>query len=230
MPASNTFDAIWESRYKSNPGYRSWYPWTGVVSFVLREAPRDRPRSEVRILEIGCGTGNNLWFVAREGFQAAGLDISPTAIDFARMRLAKEGLEADLRVGDFSSLPFPDASFDLVFERAALSFSNRSGIRMCMSEVRRVLKPGGLFQCTPYSDRDSSFYRTPDADGAVRGVEVGTITGGSQVCFFGLQDVRDLFADGWEIRSLKHVDETDMLAPARIAHCEWLITAQTRPA
>jgi SAM-dependent methyltransferase len=225
--AANTFDPVWEQRYLSNPAYRSQYPWTAVVSFVLGGAPKDRPRSQVSVLEIGCGGGNNLWFVAREGFQASGIDASVTAIEYARERFARERLEARLEVADFTkALPFADASFDLIFERAALSFTHEQGASACVAEAWRMLKPGGLFQCGPYSDRDSSFYRNPDPDGVVRDISVGTIVGGSQTRFYSLQDMRDLFRDGWELLSLKHVEETEMLRPERVCHCEWLAVAR----
>ncbi len=224
---SGTFDPAWEQRYQADQTYRNYYPWTAVVSFVLGRAPKDRPRSEIGVLEIGCGTGNNLWFVAREGFRAAGVDASGTAIEFARERFSQERLDACLEVGDFTkTLPFAGSSFDLIFERAALSFTNREGAAACIAEVRRVLKPGGLFQCGPYSDRDSSFYRSPDADGAVRVISAGTIIGGSQTCFYSLQDLRNLFDDGWQLVSIKHIEETEMSRPERVSHCEWLAVAR----
>lgn len=223
---SNTIDPVWERRYKANPGYRSWYPWSGVVSFVFRHAPPGADRSSVSVLELGCGTGNNVWFVAREGFRAAGIDASPTAIEFAQERLQAEGLVADLRVADLASLPFADGSFDLVFERAALSFTTLEGARACVAEAARVLKPGGYLFVTPYSDRDSSCYRQPDPDGMVRDIKVGTILGGSQTCFYGINDIRLLFATGWDVLEMKHVEEVDMARPERVFHCEWQVIVQ----
>ena len=222
---NDTFDPVWETLYR-NPDYRSWYPWSSVVSFVLGMAPKDRPRAEVSILEIGCGSGNNVWFVAREGFHAAGVDASETAIAFAEHRLQGEGLKADLRVADFTKLPFADHSFDMVFDRGALYCTHKAGVVACVSEVQRVLKPGGLFQCTPWSDRHSSFYRSPDSDGAVRDIKVGSIVSGSQMSFFGLQEIRDIFRNGWEILKLNHVEEMEMVRPERLQHCEWLIVAR----
>ncbi len=224
-----SFDSVWEERYSGNPAYRNRYPWSAVVSFVMAEAPRGQPRHEVAILEVGCGTGNNLWFCAREGFAVSGIDGSATAINWARHRFAEDGLAGDLQVGDFTELPFADAAFDLCIDRAALSFVPRPAMAQAMKEVSRVLRPGGKLLCTPYSDRCSSFYRSPDADGAVRDVRVGSITGGSQVCFYGLQEVRDLFADGWTIRSLRHVEETDMTRPTREVHAEWQVIAEKTP-
>ena len=89
----------WEDAYRN--GHRQAYPWDAVVSFVMRNAPRDRPRDQVRILEVGCGTASNLWFASREGFNVSGIDISSDAIQFARTWFEREGLKGDLREGSF---------------------------------------------------------------------------------------------------------------------------------
>jgi len=217
-----TFDEIWARRYE-NPKYRNVYPYTEVVSFVFRNAPQ-KPRAETHILEIGCGTGNNLWFAAREGFSASGIDASDTAINFAKNRFASEGLKADLRVGDFTKLPFDDCKFDLAFERAALSLTTRDGAIATVSELRRVLRPDALFQFSLYSDQDSSFYRIPDDDGSVRDITVGQLQDG-QIRFYSLNDVRELFRE-WTIERLKLIQETDMTRPERVVHSYWLGVAR----
>jgi SAM-dependent methyltransferase len=211
----------WERRYAEDPGYRNRYPWSEVVSFLYQNAPRDRPRSQLSVLEIGCGTGNNLWFAAREGFKVAGIDASPTAIEFARKRFLGERLEGDLRVGDFSTLPFPDQCFDFVIDRGSMTLTTREGAGNCVREVRRVIRRGGLFQSGPLSDRDSSFYRSPDHDGLVRGIRVGGLQC-EQARFYSLQELRDLFCQGWTFEVLHHIEELDMLGPHRVASCRWL--------
>jgi len=65
------FSSFWDKRYLS--GYAQSYPWDSVVSFIFRNAPKDRPRSEIKVLEVGFGTGPNLWFAAREGFRTSGV-------------------------------------------------------------------------------------------------------------------------------------------------------------
>lgn len=215
------FDSKWEARYAENQRYRSWYPWSEVVSFLYRTAPRNRPWSELSVLEIGSGTGNNLWFAAREGFQVAGIEGSRTAVEFARKRFADEGLKGDFRVGDFSKLPFADQSFDFVIDRGSLTLANREDAENSVREVRRVIKPNGLFQCGPFSDRDSSNYRLPDDDGLVRDIKVGILQC-EQARFYSLQDMRDLFRTGWKFESLQHIEEADVMAPGRVSHCRWL--------
>src|SRR4051812_15010811 len=75
-------------------------------------------RAGGRLLEVGCGAGAVLGVIASAApgdFELAGLDIEPRQIERARQHLAHLGRRVDLRVGDASHLPWPDASFDAVF-------------------------------------------------------------------------------------------------------------------
>jgi SAM-dependent methyltransferase len=147
----STWDPVWDQIFRS----KEWgkYPPEHVVRFVARSFYRELDRSQVRILEIGCGPGANVWFMAREGFAVAGIDGSETAIQKARERLASEGLAADLRVGDYTQLPWEASSFDGVIENVSLYCSPWAGIEQALNEVLRVLKPGGLFLSSFFTDR-----------------------------------------------------------------------------
>jgi SAM-dependent methyltransferase len=225
MTAPRTFDPIWEEKYRA--GHRQRYPWDVVVSFVFRNAPRDRPRSDVRVLEVGCGTGSNLWFAAREGFQVAGVDASASAIDAARARFQEEGLQGDLQVADFVALPFPDASADLALDRGALTCSGREAARRAIAEVRRVLKTGGRFLFNPYSSEHSSARSgVPGPDGVVLDIAEGTLVGAGQICFYDLEDARAALGSGWSIRSADHLQWEDRQQERRLRHAEWRIVAE----
>jgi len=103
-----------------------------------------------RVLEVGCGNGANLWFLAWEGFSAAGCDISPSAIDQARMLLEHFGAPdgaapVELRVAPAHRLPFDDAGFDAVCDVQCLSCLNATDLAEAYREAARVLRPGGRF-------------------------------------------------------------------------------------
>ncbi len=130
--------------------------WGGVRSwFMDRRNAKAHETALVRldvtatdhILEIGFGTGRLLRMLARtarEGY-VAGVDPSELMLHKAEnrtWRFRRHG-RVELKWGDASSLPWPDAHFDKV---AALHcFQFWSDPARAIAEVRRVLKPGGLF-------------------------------------------------------------------------------------
>ena len=88
------------------------------------------------ILDIGCGNGSTLRHLRSLGYrQLHGLEISTYAIQ----RLRGEGIE--MHYGVLPSIPLPEASFDVVIASQVLEHVIRR--RRLLSEVRRVLKPGG---------------------------------------------------------------------------------------
>jgi SAM-dependent methyltransferase len=218
-----SFNGIWEDIYHEGRQLNR-YPFDQIVSFVYRNYPREKPRSEVRLLEVGCGAGNNLWFAAREGFQVAGIDGSASAIDYARKRFAEDGLQGDLRVGDFTSLPWDDRSFDLAFDRGALTNCGLSMGRKAVAEVRRVLVPGGKFYFNPYSVMHSSHVAgSPGPDGVTQEIRGGGLEGMGSICFYTRRDVENALGGGWHIRSLVHVERTDVVHPQYTVSAEWRV-------
>jgi SAM-dependent methyltransferase len=93
--------------------------------------------SDARVLDIGTGTGANLRLLRDIGFcDVTGLDASDDAIRFcAEKRLG------EVRKGDICALPFPDASFDVVFATDVIEHVDDD--HLAAQEICRVLKPGG---------------------------------------------------------------------------------------
>lgn len=141
----------WEELFRS----RAWgkYPQEHVVRGIARHFYSAPDRRAVKLLEIGCGPGANIWFMAREQFSVSGIDGSSTAIALANERLAAEGLTADLLVGDYVRLPWPNATFDGILENVSLYANSWSSIQRALDEVQRVLKPGGIFLCSFFTDK-----------------------------------------------------------------------------
>lgn len=94
-----------------------------------------------RLLEIGCGIGTDLARFAAGGAEVTGIDLSQTAIDLARRNFEHLGLTGDLRVADGEALPFPDASFDVVYGHGVLQYA--AAPDRIIAEAHRVLRPGG---------------------------------------------------------------------------------------
>lgn len=107
------------------------------------------------ILDAGCGTGAALQaLLARADCQVTGVDFSETMIAAGRRRLPST---ARLLVAPLEQLPFADCSFDAVMALNVLYFADREN--SMISEMRRVLRPGGRF--VAYVTEDTSMEQWP---------------------------------------------------------------------
>lgn len=118
--------------------------------FIPRFAEFEQWRGK-RVLEVGVGLGTDFVQFARAGAEAVGVDLTEAAVESVRLRLSSEGLEADVRVADAESLPFPDAGFDLVYSWGVLHHTPDT--TRALAEIRRVLRPDGEARIMLYSRR-----------------------------------------------------------------------------
>ena len=228
--STSAVNPVWERELYGKGQHLNRYPFDAVVTFVYRNYPREKPRHETRILEIGCGAGNNLWFAAREGFQVAGIDGSPTAIEYAQRRFAEEGLKGEFQTGDFTTLPFGDDTFDLAVDRGSIVCCPRTAGRRAVCEVRRVLREGGRFFFNPYSTRHSSFTLSePGADGLRVNIRGGSLTGVGPLCFYDKDDVLGTLCSGWKVHALDHLENTSHASVEALIHAEWRVIAEKTP-
>lgn len=107
------------------------------------ELVRYRLFPDARVLDIGCANGLHLIKVAPRCAAATGVDISREMLGLARARLEGEGI-SNARVVQMGAtdLAFADASFDLVYSFSTLLLI--SDIERAISELARVLRPGGV--------------------------------------------------------------------------------------
>mgnify|MGYP006272452553 FL=1 len=170
------------------------WPYTELVSAVIQET-RDRRRSATRVLEIGCGAGNNLWFLADEGYLCSGIDMSSTVIDFARKRLGALGLHPELLVGDAIDLPWADDTFDIVLDRGGLTQNAYPEVSRILDEARRVLKPGGILHAfTMFGlDHPDRKYGTEVSRNAYDAFSKGLFCNAGLTSFFSFETIVELF-------------------------------------
>ena len=100
-----------------------------------------------RWLDVGCGTGTLVVLLkqTRPEAEVVGMDPDPGALALARRKAERAGLSLHLDQGFAEALPYPDASFDRVFSSLMYHHLSRADKPRMLHEVRRVLKPGGLF-------------------------------------------------------------------------------------
>ncbi|MBU1564932.1 MAG: class I SAM-dependent methyltransferase [Proteobacteria bacterium] len=220
-------DNTWECEIYGKKRHLNRYPFDSVVSFVFRNAPELGSSGDVSILEVGCGAGNNLWFAAREGFRVTGIDASVSAIEYAKNRFSREGLEGHFFVGEFSDLPFSGGAFDLVIDRAALTHTGYSTAQLAVAEIHRVLKLGGRFFFNAFGKRHTSYTRGHQGvDGVTNHIQEGTLVGVGQVCFYSRRDVERLFCSGWRLLSVQYCESIETLSPQNTIQAEWRVIAE----
>ena len=96
-----------------------------------------------RILDIGCGGGYMTEELAKKGFNVSGVDPSPGSVATAQRHAKQVDLNVEYKVGCGEELPFDDAQFDIVSCCDVLE--HVSDLSKVVSEISRVLKPGGFF-------------------------------------------------------------------------------------
>jgi len=127
---------------------RLWYRWKTPHEKFAPLAAAMWERGMCCVLDLGCGAGRHLVYLARQNFEVYGTDIDLHGLAHARSWLEQEGLSAHLAVADMQALPYPDSFFDAVVSMYVIHHNLVDGIRRTVAGVGRVLRPGGWFFAT----------------------------------------------------------------------------------
>lgn len=144
---------VWEDSFAQQIAERAYNtaPVEAVirtVSYYLRSRSHEAGRTPLHFLEMGCGAGPNLIWLAQKGMRVSGVDISPTALELARENLKRAGCQdrvGELLEASVTDVPFHDASFDGIIEACVFQHLSRSDRQQAFRQVRRLLKPKGVF-------------------------------------------------------------------------------------
>jgi ubiquinone/menaquinone biosynthesis C-methylase UbiE len=98
-----------------------------------------------RVLDVGCGTGDQAFHYAQKGAIATGVDQNPDMIELAERNRKKRGFnQPTFRIASATELPFPDGYFDGASISLALHEMRRDERNRAVSEMKRVVKKGGV--------------------------------------------------------------------------------------
>jgi tellurite methyltransferase len=119
--------------------------------YLFDQLLRGRIRPGMRVLDAACGTGRNLVYMLRAGFDLWAIDRDPQAVAVTRAMAAElsPGLPADrFRVEPVEQMSVGTGSMDVVVSNSVLHFANsHAHFDAMVAEMWRVLAPGGLLFC-----------------------------------------------------------------------------------
>jgi len=143
--SSPTHRAQWRSTYEETAFDQ--LPWfepgpSPPIRLAVREGFLPKGGD---VLDVGCGAGSNVLFLAKNGFRAHGIDLSPGAVAAARERARKVGLAVDVQEGDALALRFARGRLDGMIDHGCFHTLPISRREDYACEAHRVLRPGGSF-------------------------------------------------------------------------------------
>jgi SAM-dependent methyltransferase len=134
-----------------------------------------------RLLDSGCGTGENALLAASRGADVTGIDVAPTAITRARAKAAERGLEVRFEVADALELSRLSLSVDTVIDSGVFHVFGDDDRARYVTSLAAVLRSGGSCYLMCFSDRQPG-------DWGPRRVRA--------------DELRTAFRDGWTVESI----------------------------
>ncbi|MDX2393495.1 MULTISPECIES: class I SAM-dependent methyltransferase [unclassified Streptomyces] len=207
--------AHWQQTYGDHPGMYGEEPSEPAV----RAAAVFGATGAREVLELGAGHGRDALYFARQGFSVLATDFSPVGLEQLSEAAAAHGVAVRVatEVHDVREpLPLRDASVDAVFAHMLLCMAlSTQEIHALVAEVRRVLRPGGVFVYTVRHTGDAHYQA-----GTGHGDDIWE-HGGFAVHFFP-RDLVDALARSWTLDEVAAFEEGGL--PRRL----WRVT-QTVP-
>lgn len=132
-------DTNWNDRY-----VRGDLPWdTNQPSSELQRVLSEYSIQPCRALDIGCGTGTNVVYLAAKDFDATGIDLAPQAIEMAKARAAAARLPCKFAAVDIFNLPDLGGPFDFIFDRGCFHILRQIDEPRAVVVYEQLLSPTG---------------------------------------------------------------------------------------
>jgi SAM-dependent methyltransferase len=112
---------------------------------VMKFADSLKERSLASVLDLGCGTGRHVIYMAHKGLHVTGLDNAPTGLKLAKEWLDKEQCSANLILSDMRhSLPFENDSFDALLSTQVIHHAMLATVLKIAREIERIIRKDGM--------------------------------------------------------------------------------------
>ena len=159
------------------------------------------------VLDLGCGLGRHSVLFAKYGFKVTALDISADALKYLRKYSDEQNVIITGKRADMENMPFADDAFDCIFAMHSAGHADTAGMKKIMSEIKRVLKPGGEVFMTLCSKETWTY-----AESGLPKLDENTVikTDGPEQgvphFFADQKDIENLFA-GFKLKKVRHIDD-----------------------
>lgn len=155
-------------RASGKPGWQDEESLRRTLSALASKMSGPHAPRSGRVLELGCGAGDLSLWLAAAGYEVHGVDISPTAVEWARQKAADRGLSARFSVGSvLESGELVPGSFDMVLDGYCFHCIVGADRALFLANARRLLKPGGVLHvatmCGPVTSPVLQARFDPDA-------------------------------------------------------------------
>lgn len=145
---------------KTTDNYDKYYDTAQgrIVGRIEKEAIYSylEPRTGLKLLDIGCGTGHYSIDLARMGLEVIGIDVSQAMLKKAQAKATEAGVTMHFTEADALCLPFADETFDLVLSADSMEWV--ADFPVALQEAYRVLKTGGRL-VVGFVGRDNAWWR-----------------------------------------------------------------------
>lgn len=165
-----------------NPAYAGTPPWD--IGRPQKEIMRLAEAGEIQgsVLDVGCGTGENVLYLAGLGYEAWGIDGAAAAIEKAKAKAAQRGLKANFLVADALDLQRLGRTFDTVIDTGLFHVFSDEERPLFADSLATVLRPGGTYYMLCFSERE------PGSWGPRRVTQA---------------EIRATFSQGWRINAIR---------------------------
>ncbi|TMC53381.1 MAG: class I SAM-dependent methyltransferase [Chloroflexi bacterium] len=189
----------WNSEYEGSPPWDIGRPQPDFVRLA------DAGKLAGQVLDVGCGTGEQVMLAATHGAEALGVDIAELAIQRAREKAQERGILATFQVGDVMHLDRLGRQFDVITDSGLFHVFSDSERPAFVSSLRSALRPGGTYYMMCFSDEQPG-------DWGPRRVSKA--------------EIRASFTDGWSVRSIEPAQFAIAIAIESERAQAWLATIE----
>lgn len=140
------WDQIYRTYSLNELGWELGKPRPILIEYVAKGLVK-----KGKTLDICSGAGTNTVYLAQQGFEVTGIDISSTAIEYAKTKATQANVKIRLMVQDFLKLPFEDEEFDFIHDMGCFHHVKPKDRTVFIEGVHRVLKKDGNYLLTCFS-------------------------------------------------------------------------------